>query len=158
MMEDSAFIAFLAECARKATYVASVCTGALLLGEAGLLDGYRATTHWASAEFLDAYGATPVPQRVVRDRNRITGAEVSAGIDLALDLAELLRGAETAKRIQLQIEYDPPSPLPRDCGSPAKAASTIVQDVKGGMGSLLDCRRHQAERKREQRAAASTEG
>ncbi len=109
---------FLSRQADPARYVASVCTGAFLLGAAGLLRGRRATTHWASLELLALLGAQPTRQRVVRDGNVITGAGVSSGIDLALTLAAELCGPEVARGTQLGIEYDPQPPF--DAGAPGR--------------------------------------
>ncbi len=109
------------------TITASVCTGALLLGAAGLLRGRRATTHWAARERLAEHGAVPVTDRVVRDGKYATAAGVSAGIDLALSLAIELAGVEVAQAIQLGIEYDPMPPL--DAGSPDKAPAAIRDAV-----------------------------
>ena len=105
------------------TYTTSVCTGALLLGAAGVLDGRRATTHWLVLDQLRWYGAEPTDQRVVFDGRVVTAAGVSAGIDLALTLVTELRGAETAQAIQLGIEYDPQPP--HDSGSPASATPAV---------------------------------
>src|SRR5262249_59265382 len=110
-----------------ACWVTSVCTGALVLGAAGLLRGYRATTHWLSMDLLAEFGATPVEARVVRDRNRITGGGITAGIDFGLALVAELQGREVAERIQLMMEYDPRPPF--DAGSPADAPATLVQSV-----------------------------
>ncbi len=98
LMEDKEFLSFLRRQASDAHYVTSVCTGSLLLAAAGLLTGYRATCHWLSLEQLAYFGAVPVAERVVIDRNRITGAGVSSGIDFALTLAAELFGDERAKR------------------------------------------------------------
>jgi putative intracellular protease/amidase len=106
---------------------ASVCTGALVLGAAGLLAGRRATTHWCLLERLAEHGATPVTERCVRDGKYASAAGVSAGIDLALALAIELAGREIAQAIQLGIEYDPAPPL--DCGAPAKAPPLIREAV-----------------------------
>jgi transcriptional regulator GlxA family with amidase domain len=100
-------------------YTASVCTGALLLGAAGLLDGLRATTHWFAYETLRAYGAEPTEQRVVGEGRIFTAAGVSAGIDLALTLVGQMAGPEAAQAIQLSLEYDPHPPF--DAGAPSKA-------------------------------------
>jgi transcriptional regulator GlxA family with amidase domain len=108
-------------------YTTSVCTGALLLGAAGVLKGRRATTHWMALEQLRSYGAEPADERVVTDDKVVTAAGVSAGIDLALTLVGRLEGAETAQAIQLGIEYDPQPPY--DAGSPAKAPAPIRQLV-----------------------------
>ncbi len=109
------------------TYTTSVCTGALLLGAAGLLEQRRATTHWFALDQLRAYGAEPVEQRVVFDGRVVTAAGVSAGIDLALALVGELLGIELAQGIQLGIEYDPQPPY--DAGSPATAPPTVRELV-----------------------------
>jgi cyclohexyl-isocyanide hydratase len=104
LMEDAETIGWVRSVGEKARHVTSVCTGAFVLGTAGLLDGYRATTHWASLPLLAAYGATPVEERVVVDRNRITGAGVTAGIDLALRLASIVASQTVAEAIELALE------------------------------------------------------
>ncbi|MCC6995387.1 MAG: DJ-1/PfpI family protein [Deltaproteobacteria bacterium] len=106
---------------------ASVCTGALVLGAAGLLRGRRANTHWAVRERLAEYGVSPVAERVVRDGKYATAAGVSAGIDLALALAEELAGRAVAQAIQLGIEYDPAPHL--DAGDPLRAPAEIRDAV-----------------------------
>lgn len=118
-MEDAATLAWVRDAGAQASWVTSVCTGALLLGAAGLLAGYRATTHWASHEYLAAFGAIPVKERVVFDRNRVTGGGVTAGIDFGLGLVAAIHGEAVARFIQLSIEYDPAPPF--DSGSPARA-------------------------------------
>ena len=110
-----------------ARYVTSVCTGALLLGVAGLLRGRRATTHWAFHSLLEPLGAVPVRERVVRDGNLITGGGVTAGIDFALTIAAELAGEEEAQAIQLQLEYAPAPPF--DAGSPDTAPAAVVKRV-----------------------------
>ena len=112
-------------------HTTSVCTGALLLGAAGVLEGKVATTHWIAYEQLAGYGATPTEQRVVRDGKVLTAAGVSAGIDLALTLVGELFGAEMAQAIQLGIEYDPQPPY--DAGAPSKAPKEIKDLVAGLM-------------------------
>ena len=102
LMEDEETLNFLRRIAPECRFVTSVCTGSLVLGAAGLLEGYRATCHWSSIDQLSLLGAEPVSQRVVRDRNRITGAGVSAGIDFALAVTAELMGVEVAQEIQLQ--------------------------------------------------------
>ncbi|WP_326836270.1 DJ-1/PfpI family protein [Amycolatopsis rhabdoformis] len=104
-------IDYVASTARTAELMTSVCTGALLLGEAGLLDGREATTHWMFRDLLRAFGATPVARRWVDAGPVITAAGVSAGIDLALHLVERLGGPEVARTVQFGIEYDPEPPL-----------------------------------------------
>jgi cyclohexyl-isocyanide hydratase len=135
MLEDAAFETFVRERGARAKHITSVCTGALLLGAAGLLRGYRATTHWASLDLLAKFGATPVEERVVIDRNRITGAGVTAGIDFALVLAAELFGRQVAEQIQLAIEYDPAPPF--SAGSPRVASSDLVAAVQQRMAKSL---------------------
>jgi transcriptional regulator GlxA family with amidase domain len=105
------------------TWTTSVCTGALLLGAAGILEGLPATTHWSAYDHLARYGAKPTEQRVVIEGKVATAAGVSAGIDLALTLVDKLHGPEVAQAIQLGIEYDPQPPF--DSGSPSKAPKEI---------------------------------
>lgn len=128
LMEDRAVLEFLRRQAEGARYVTSVCTGALVLGAAGLLKGYRATTHWLSLELLPLFGATVATDRVVRDRNRITGGGVTAGIDFALAVAAEVQGEEAAKTIQLLIEYNPAPPFA--CGHPDTADAEIVRGLR----------------------------
>ena len=124
MLEDAAALAFLRDSGARARYLASVCSGSLLLGAAGLLRGYRATTHWMSHELLAPLGAIPTQERVVVDRNRITAAGVTAGIDLALTIAARLFGSRTSQEIQLAIEYDPVPPFLS--GSPRTAPPEVT--------------------------------
>ncbi|WCM26845.1 DJ-1/PfpI family protein [Sphingomonas sp. QA11] len=123
-MEDPATLAWVGRAAAGATWVTSVCTGALLLGAAGLLRGYRATTHWASHHHLAAFGAIPVRERVVFDRNRVTGGGVTAGIDFGLALTAAIRGEAHARLVQLGLEYDPHPPF--DSGSPEHADDATI--------------------------------
>ncbi|MBP3954421.1 DJ-1/PfpI family protein [Gemmata sp. G18] len=125
-MEDKAVREFVAARGAKATFVTSVCTGALVLGAAGLLTGYKATTHWLALDALRGFGAVPVAERVVTDRNRVTGAGVTAGIDFALTLAAKLKDEKYAKAIQLMSEYDPQPPFPKD-GNPLSADADNVK-------------------------------
>lgn len=110
------------------TYTASVCTGALLLGAAGLLEGLKATTHWVAYDELRRYGAEPTDQRVVFQDKIVTGAGVSAGIDLALEIVARLRSPEIAQSIQLLIEYDPQPPF--DTGTPSKAPQSVKDELR----------------------------
>jgi transcriptional regulator GlxA family with amidase domain len=110
------------------TYTTSVCTGALLLGAAGLLDGLRATTHWIAYDALRAYGAEPTEERVVEAGKIVTAAGVSSGIDLALTLVGHIAGPEVAQAIQLGIEYDPQPPF--QAGAPSKAPAEITDLVR----------------------------
>jgi transcriptional regulator GlxA family with amidase domain len=109
------------------TWTTSVCTGALLLAAAGLLDGVPATTHWLARGLLGELGAEPVSQRVVQHAKIVTAAGVSAGIDMALRLVQRINGDEVAQAVQLGIEYDPEPPL--DAGSPERAPEQIVELV-----------------------------
>lgn len=129
LMNDDIILRFLADRGARARYVCSVCTGSLVLGAAGLLKGYNATTHWVTHDVLPLLGATSVKERVVIDRNRITAAGVSAGIDFALVLAGLMSGEPYAKMLQLNIEYDPQPPF--HAGSPAGAGPEITEMMTG---------------------------
>lgn len=120
---DAALIDFIARSARSARYTTSVCTGAFLLGAAGLLRGKRATTHWAYHELLPLVGATAVRARSVIDGPVITGGGVTAGIDFGLTLFAEIAGADAARAVQLGIEYDPAPPF--DSGSPATASPQL---------------------------------
>ena len=111
-----------------AQWTTSVCTGSLLLGAAGLLDGLDATTHWASSELLETTGARYTEQRWVRNGKIVTAAGVSAGIDMALMLVNEIAGEETAMAIQLGIEYDPQPPF--DCGAVSKAPKELVDMLR----------------------------
>ncbi len=144
IMEDERFVSFLRKRGREARYVTAVCTGSLLLGAAGLLQGYRATTHWMFLELLRPLGAEPTSERVVVDRNRITGGGVTAGIDFGLVVAAELLGEEMAKKIQLSIEYDPAPPF--DGGSPKSAEAALVKNVSELGRELFENRRRQVER------------
>lgn len=144
MLEDEVLLGFLRAQGHRAAYLTSVCTGALLLGAAGLLQGYRATTHWLSMDLLALFGAIPVRERVVIDRNRITGGGVTAGIDFGLVVAAKLAGDDVAQRIQLMMEYDPAPPF--DAGSPLRAAPEVVAAVREQGAKYLDARREIAAR------------
>lgn len=130
-MEDVATLDFLKTQAPGCRYVTAVCTGALVLAAAGLLQGHRATTHWMSLDRLAAFAATPVSERVVTDRNRVTGGGVTAGIDFGLVLVQALAGEQVAREIQLQIEYEPQPPYG---GSPATADPATVASLRGKLG------------------------
>jgi len=120
---DAATVEFVRTQGKQAKYVTSVCTGAFVLGVAGLLKGRRATTHWAYTSLLPLVGATYEKARVVRDGNVFTGGGVTAGIDFALTLAAEMAGAEAAQRIQLSIEYDPAPPFA--AGNPDRAPAPV---------------------------------
>jgi cyclohexyl-isocyanide hydratase len=128
LMDDTVVLDFLCAQAAQARYVTSVCTGSLLLAAAGLLTGYRATCHWLSLEQLALFGCEPVAERVVVDRNRVTGAGVTSGIDFALVLAELLLGRERAETTQLSMEYDPAPPFA--AGNPQQAPADLVAQLR----------------------------
>lgn len=142
LMQDEDVLAFLRKQAAGAQYVTSVCTGSLVLAAAGLLTGYRATCHWLSLADLALFGAEPVAERVVVDRNRVTGAGVTSGLDFALALTAEIHGAERARRIALAMEYDPKPPFPG--GSPASALPEDVEAVKAVTARFQDERRRVA--------------
>nr|WP_057926643.1 DJ-1/PfpI family protein [Burkholderia ambifaria] len=139
LLLDAETIAFVQQRAAAARYVTSVCTGALLLGVAGLLRGRRATTHWAFHGLLEPLGAVPVRERVVRDGNLITGGGVTAGIDFALTIAAELVGDEEAQSIQLALEYAPAPPF--DAGSPDTAPASVLKRVTERSAAGLEKRR-----------------
>jgi cyclohexyl-isocyanide hydratase len=124
LLQDAPTLDFIRRQAMSARYVTSVCTGALVLGAAGLLRGKRATTHWASLDLLAALGAVPTEGRVVRDGNLFTGGGVTAGIDFALTLVAELAGQTAAETIQLALEYAPEPPF--QAGTPATASATVL--------------------------------
>jgi len=128
LMSDAAILSFLRTQGERAKYVTSVCTGSLLLGAAGLLEGYAATTHWAYVDLLPMFGARHQKGRVVRDRNRFTAGGVTAGIDFGLVLANELAGEGVAKRIQLGLEYDPAPPFTG--GHPDSAEPALVEELR----------------------------
>jgi len=123
-LADDETLNYIADAGARAKHVTSVCTGALLLGAAGLLRGYRATTHWRYLDLLREFGARPTPERVVEDRNRLTGGGVTAGIDFALALVAKTHGPQEAQRIQLGLEYDPAPPFA--AGHPRTADAELV--------------------------------
>ena len=133
LMNDAAVLDFLKRQGEQARYITSVCSGSLLWGAAGLLKGYKSACHWAFRDMLPAFGAEPVKQRIVHDRNRISGGGVTAGIDFGLALAAELAGEDIAKEIQLFIEYDPEPPF--DAGSPEKAGPELEAKVRAQFAS-----------------------
>jgi len=139
LMEDDDTLAFLRRQVAGARYVTSVCTGALVLGAAGLLRGKRATTHWAFHSLLADLGAIPVRERVVRDGNVLTGGGVTAGIDFALTMAAELVGEQWAQAIQLAMEYAPAPPF--DAGDPDRAPAEVVSAVREHEAASLAARR-----------------
>jgi len=135
LLNDAETLAFLRRVAPSARLVTSVCTGSIVLAAAGLLQGYRATTHWAQMQWLAPLGVEAVDdQRVVIDRDRITGAGVSSGIDFALYVIGELLGADRAQRTQLGMEYDPQPPF--DTGSPRKAPPEYAERLREIMKPL----------------------
>jgi cyclohexyl-isocyanide hydratase len=144
MMEDEEVLAFLCDRAPRAQYVTSVCTGALVLGAAGLLRGYRAATHWTAMEVLPLLGAIPVDERVVIDRNRITGGGVTAGIDFGLVVVKKLWGDSLAQLIQLGQEYNPQPPF--NAGSPRTAPAEVVEHFRAMSAKLTADRTAAAQR------------
>jgi cyclohexyl-isocyanide hydratase len=134
-MEDASYLAELRRLSQGADFVASVCTGSLLLAAAGLLSGRRAACHWGSRNFLASFGATPDSARVVRDGNVFSGGGVTAGIDLALTLMAEIAGRSYAEAVQLAIEYAPAPPF--DSGRPESARPEIVAAVEQRFEGIL---------------------
>lgn len=125
---DSAIVDFVREQAKKAQWVTSACTGAFILGAAGLLQGKRATCHWGYTHLLRLVGATYEAARVVRDGNLVTAGGVTSGIDFALELMALISGEDVAQTVQLALEYDPAPPF--DSGTPGKAPEQILFNLR----------------------------
>jgi cyclohexyl-isocyanide hydratase len=138
LMEDAEMLAFLVDRAPRAKLITSVCTGALILGAAGLLRGYRATTHWAAMDVLPFLGAIPVHERVVVDRDRITGGGVTAGIDFGLTVVAKLWGDELAQMIQLGLEYNPQPPF--NAGSLGTAPAQVGEKMRGVLSNVTERR------------------
>jgi transcriptional regulator GlxA family with amidase domain len=143
-MENRAFLRELRRLAEGARYVTSVCTGSLVLGAAGLLNGKRAATHWAYRDILPVFGAVPVSERVVRDGDVFTGGGVTAGIDFALTVAAEIAGEATAQAIQLMMEYDPSPPFA--AGSPETAPSHVLERFNTALADNLAARKAAATR------------
>ncbi|WP_122096930.1 DJ-1/PfpI family protein [Rahnella sp. Larv3_ips] len=139
LMEDEEVLSFIRTQSKQAKLVTSVCTGSLVLGAAGLLKGYKATTHWASLDQLALLGAEPVSERVVHDRNRITGAGVTSGIDFALNVVSEMFGSDIAQNIQLHMEYDPAPPF--NCGSPRTASEEQLKKAQEQAAPFIEKRR-----------------
>ena len=133
LMDDETILSWLRHAHEHSQWTTSVCTGSLLLAAAGILDGLEATTHWMALEMLAEYGAIPVQRRVVEQGKIITAAGVSAGIDMALHLARRIHRDDTARAIQLAIEYDPAPPF--DSGSAGKATPATVGAVLAGLAA-----------------------
>lgn len=139
LMADDDWLGFLREQAQGARIMMGVCTGALVMGAAGLLNGYKATTHWSCHDLLALLGAEPVDRRVVIDRDRVTAAGVTSGIDGALALAALLHGEEVAQRIQLGMEYAPEPPMA--AGHPSTAPAALTAEMRAKGARLYEARR-----------------
>jgi cyclohexyl-isocyanide hydratase len=144
--DDADTLAWLRAVGSGARWVTSACTGSLLLGAAGLLEGYRAATHWAFIDLLPLVGAIPDPQRIVVDRNRITGGGVTAGIDVALQIVAEIAGRDVAEQIQLQIEYHPHPPF--QAGHPDVAPPELVGRARAAVAGRHAQRKAQLERLR----------
>lgn len=127
-LQDEVLLLFLRQQSQNARYVTSVCTGALILAAAGLLNGYQATTHWLSLDLLRQFDVDVRTERVVQDRNRITGGGVTAGIDFGLAIAAALFDQTTAESIQLMMEYNPQPPF--DSGHPSTARQEVIEKVE----------------------------
>ena len=136
LMRDPRVLDWLRSAHHSSRWTTSVCTGSLVLGAAGILDGVKATSHWAFVDRLSAFGARPTGERVVQDGKVVTAAGVSAGIDMALTLLQREEGDELAQTIQLGIEYDPEPPV--DAGSPKKAPAAMVSRMKAAMDQAED--------------------
>jgi putative intracellular protease/amidase len=128
LLDDEELLGWIRQAHAGSTWTTSVCTGSLLLGAAGLLEGLEATSHWLELESLAGFGARPVERRVVEQGKVITAAGVSSGIDMGLVLARRIAGERTARAIQLLIEYDPEPPF--DSGSTEKAPPELVQLIR----------------------------
>ena len=133
LLDHEPLLEWIRQVHETSTWTTSVCTGALLLAAAGLLDGIPATTHWLARDLLAELGGRPVPDRVVEHGKIVTAAGVSAGIDMALTLVQKINGEEVAKAVQLGIEYDPQPPL--DAGSPEKAPKETVELVRAAFAA-----------------------
>lgn len=144
LMDDTDLLDWIRAQAAGARCVFSVCTGALICGAAGLLQGRRATTHWSAFHLLPYFGAIPVDQRVVTDGNLVCAAGVTAGIDGALQVAAQLRGEEAAQLIQLQMQYAPEPPF--NSGNPATAPAAILATARQAVQEISEQRRKTAER------------
>jgi cyclohexyl-isocyanide hydratase len=135
LLSDEETLGFVRRQSEGARFVTSVCTGALVLGAAGLLKDKRATTHWASHHLLEALGAIPVQERVVSDGKLMTGGGVTAGIDFALTLVAELAGREVAEAIQLNLEYAPAPPF--DAGHPSSASAAVAETVRARLAPIM---------------------
>ncbi|MFN8632937.1 MAG: DJ-1/PfpI family protein [Chloroflexota bacterium] len=146
LMDDRDVLDFLTRRAATAEWVTSVCTGSLILGAAGLLRGYRAASHWVFRDLLALLDAVPVAERVVEDRNRITGGGVTAGIDFGLRIAARLRGEAYARILQLNLEYAPEPPF--RAGTPEQAGPEATAFVRNVYAQILEDGQQAAQRAR----------
>ena len=138
LLEDRAVIDFVRDRAEKARYVTSVCSGAIVLGAAGLLKSKRATTHWYARDFLAAFGAIPVDKRIVEDGALITAGGVTSGIDFGLLVLARLLGQEEAETVQLQLEYAPAPPF--RSGTPGEASLQVLARARDRLGATRAAR------------------
>lgn len=136
LFNDDETLSFLARHGERADWVTGVCTGSLVLGAAGLLKGYQATTHWGAHDILPLFGAIPVKKRVVTDRNRMTGGGVTAGIDFGLTLLDHIFGEDIAKTTQLMMEYDPAPPF--DAGNAAGAGEANAERAMAALSGVAE--------------------
>ena len=141
VMKDIEVLSFLKQQGETAQCVTSVCTGSMILAAAGLLQGYKATCHWAFRDQLSMLGVEVVPERIIIDRNRVTGAGVTSGIDFGLVIVGLLCGESMAKMTQLMLEYNPKPP--HNAGTPEAAGEEIVQPLLGFGSPLIEAFRAQ---------------
>jgi cyclohexyl-isocyanide hydratase len=139
LLTHDIYLSFLKDKSLHAKYITAVCTGSLLLAAAGLLSGYQATTHWRSMSLLEMFGVDAIDQRVVKDRNRITGGGITAGIDFGLQLTAWIAGVDIAKTIQLILEYSPEPPF--NCGNAKSADPHIVKIATSKTQQLFEKRR-----------------
>ncbi|MCZ0734122.1 DJ-1/PfpI family protein [Phreatobacter sp. AB_2022a] len=154
VMDDDELLAFLRDKGGSARYLTSVCAGSLMLGGAGLLDGYRSACHWLLADQLAAFGAIPVDERVVVDRNRISGGGVTAGIDFGFQVAALLCGEEVARRLQLFLEYQPQPPFDITVQN---APAELLRDIRTAAATMVRERAEAGRRALAKRAARKPE-
>lgn len=136
ILTDKTYINFLQRQANEAQYITSVCTGSLVLAAAGLLTGYKATTHWRSLDLLRLFNIETIKDRVVVDRNRITGGGVTSGIDFGLVLTAMVGGEAMAKTIQLMLEYEPVPPF--HSGSPEHADADVLEKANNNTQAIFD--------------------
>jgi cyclohexyl-isocyanide hydratase len=152
LLEDGAVLEFVSERAAQASYITSVCSGALVLGAAGLLKGKRATTHWYAHDFLEEFGAIPVDARIVEDGKLITAGGVTAGIDFGLALVARLLSPAEAEIVQLSLEYAPAPPF--RSGTPAEASPAVLAEAKERLSGSRRVREEMFARWREERGSA----